>query len=261
MKLLTSAEIEQFMTDGYVVIREAFPPELAERILPWVWEQMALSPTDRSAWTKPSIHIKTFYQGGLFEQVYTPRLRSAVDDLLGEERWIVPNRSGWWPVRFPGFEKKPWRPPESGWHVDGIHQHHINSPDQGLLGIMIFSEINEGDGGTAISLGSHHGAARILADAEPVGLTPGEISQRVNALPKSRVLEVTGRSGDVALMHPFMLHCASPNTGDKVRIITNKTFPLKEPMNLHRANDADYSVVERTIVQTLDGRVPVVSSR
>ena len=256
MPLLTPTEIEQFIDKGYVVIRNAFPRELAEAILPWVWEQMALSPTDRTAWTKPSIHLKTFYQGGLFEQVYTSRLRSAVDQLVGEGAWNVPNRSGWWPCRFPGFEPKPWAPPKGGWHVDGIHQHHLTSPDQGLLGIMIFSEINPGDGGTAISLGSHLGAARILADAEPAGLAPGEISQRVDALPKTDVLEVTGSPGDIALMHPFMLHAASPNTGDKVRIVTNKTFPLKQPMNLNRQNPAEYSMVERAILKALGGRVP-----
>jgi hypothetical protein len=249
MKLLTAAEAEQFIDKGYVVIRNAFPRELADAILPWVWEQMALSPTDRTGWTRHTVHLKTFYRGGLFEQVYTQRLRSAVDDLLGDERWVVPDRSGWWPCRFPGFAVKPWVPPESGWHVDGIHQHHLTSPDQGLLGIMIFSEIEPGDGGTAISLGSHHGAARILADAEPAGLTPGQISERVNALPKTQVLEVTGSPGDIALMHPFMLHCASPNTGDKVRIVTNKTFPLKQPMNLSRQTETDYSLVERAILR------------
>jgi hypothetical protein len=121
---------------------------------------------------------------------------------------------------------------------------------------MIFSEIGPGDGGTAISLGSHHGAAHILADAEPAGLTPGEISARVNALPKPEILEVTGGPGDVALMHPFMLHSASPNTGDKVRIVTNKTFPLKQPMNLTRPSGAEFSPVERAILRALDGRVP-----
>lgn len=253
MKLLSSAEIEQFIEKGYVVVRNAFPRELATAILPWVWEQMSLSPTDRAAWTKPSIHIKTFYQGGLFEQVYTDRLRAAVDDLLGEGRWIVPNRSGWWPCRFPGFEKPPWTPPAGGWHVDGIHQHHLTSPDQGLLGIMIFSEINPGDGGTAISLGSHRDAARILHSSEPAGLTPNEISTRVSALPRPEVLEMTGSPGDVALMHPFMLHAASPNTGDKVRIITNKTFPLKEPMNL-TLGSRDFSPVEQAILRALEPR-------
>ena len=36
VKLLTPAEIEQFIDKGYVVIRNAFPRELADAILPWV---------------------------------------------------------------------------------------------------------------------------------------------------------------------------------------------------------------------------------
>lgn len=252
MKVLSASEIEQFIELGYVVIREAFPREISREVLPWVWEQMNLKPDDPAGWKQAMVHVRKFFVGGAFEGVYTPRLRGAVDDLLGEGRWQVPNRSGWWPVRFPGFESKPWKPPESGWHIDGIQfHHHINAPDQGLLGILIFSDIEPGDGGTAISLRSHREAARILAKSEPTGLTPGEFSNQVAALPRPEVLEITGRIGDVALMHPFMLHSASANTGSKVRIVTNKCFPLHEPMRLDRPVESDHSPVEEAIRRAL----------
>lgn len=251
MPVLSPDEIEQFITDGYVVVRNAFPRDLAELILPDLWSAIGYDAHKPETWDKPFIHLRQFLWHMPFEAVYTERLRGAVNQLLGRGRWLVPMRSGWWPIYFPGHQKAPWRPPESGWHVDGGHQHHLTSPEQGLLGILIFSEIQPGDGGTAISLGSHLEAARILAAAEPAGLTPGEISQRVAALPRTRVMEVTGMPGDVALMHPLMLHGASMNTGPRVRIITNKTFPLRQPMNLSRPNPEDHSPVERAIRQAV----------
>ncbi|MCX5660734.1 MAG: phytanoyl-CoA dioxygenase family protein [Planctomycetota bacterium] len=249
MPVLSPAEIEQFVDDGYVVVRKAFPRDLAELILPDVWAAMGYDAHKPETWDKAFIHLRQFLWHMPFEAVYTEKLRGAVDQLLGRGRWLVPMRSGWWPIYFPGHQKPPWKAPESGWHVDGGHQHHLNSPEQGLLGILIFSEIRPGDGGTAISLGSHLEAARFLAAAEPEGLKPGEISQKVAALPRPRVLEITGEPGDVALMHPLMLHSASPNTGPRVRILTNKTFPLRKPMDLSRANPAEQSPVERAILK------------
>lgn len=259
MPTLTPSEIEQFIHLGYVMVRGAFPAKLADGILPWVWNETGFDPQNRAGWTKPFVHVRKFFQGGAFESVYTPRLRGAVDDVLGAGRWEVPNRSGWWPVRFPGFDAPPWRPPESGWHIDGVHQHHLDSREQGVLGIMVFSEIGSGDGGTAIVPGSHLTAARILAEAEPHGLTPDEFSRRVAATPRGGAIEITGEPGDFALMHPLMLHASSPNTGNRVRIITNKCFPLNEKMNLRRADPADSSPVEQAILRACGATLSAAS--
>jgi hypothetical protein len=249
---LGAGEIEQFIESGYAIVRQAFPAELAAEIRALVWKEINLDPDDRSTWKQPTVHLKKFLTGMPFEAVYTPRLRAAIDEVLGAERWILPNRSGWWPIRFPGFDSPPWRPPQTGWHIDGNQfHHHINSPDQGFLGILIFSDIESGDGGTAISVGSHKITARILTEAEPAGLEAGELSKRVVARPRGEVVEITGSPGDVALLHPFMLHSASANTGGRVRIITNKCITLKEPMNLDRADASQYSPVELAIVRAL----------
>ena len=250
--ILSPAQVEEFVERGYTLVRDAFSAETARQARAALWKRLALSPDDPAGWTRPMMHIRESYAEGPFGAIWTERLLSAIADLAGAGRFKRPTSVGWWPVAFPGFDKPPWTPPDSGWHIDGIQfHHHVDSADQGLLPILIFSEIEPGGGGTAVSVGSHKITARILAEAEPDGLVVGELTRRVNAHPRQTVAEVTGMPGEAALLHPFMLHARSPNTGSRVRFICNPCIRLKEKMNLARDDPDDYSPVERAIAQAL----------
>lgn len=250
--VLSPAEIEQFIRDGYVVLREAFSRATAVAIRQFLWNEIKLSPDDPSGWTEPVVHLKQSFSQSPFADAFTPRLLAAFDQVMGAGRYHPPKSLGWWPVSFPGFDAPPWTPPDKGWHIDGIQFHHrVNSRDQGLLPIFILSDIGPGDGGTAIDLGSHQITARILAAAGEAGLDVHMLAQRVAEHPYQKVIETNGRAGDVALMHPFMRHARSNNTGKSVRFICNPCIVLKDDMNLQRANPGEFSPVERAIVEAL----------
>ncbi|HYG75715.1 MAG TPA: phytanoyl-CoA dioxygenase family protein [Planctomycetota bacterium] len=262
--VLSRSQIEEFIERGFTIVRDAFSRKTAEQVRARIWEEIHLSPDDPSGWTKATVHLKKNLEGAPFSDVFTPRVYGAFDDVMGPERWKRTTHLGWWPVAFPGFDSPPWTVPTEGWHIDGsFFHHHLTSPEQGLLPIFLFSDIGPGDGGTALSEGSHEITARILADAEPIGHSMDELSARVLAHPRSRasVIEATGNAGDVVLIHPFLLHARSPNTGNKVRFICNPAFALKQPLNLDRLDDAQYSPVERAIVRALRDRKPVITPR
>ena len=252
LKVLSEVDVEHFITCGYVVLREAFPPQAAAAAREHIWRRLELDPNDASKWQKAVIHLQENFNTTPFMQAFTERLWAGYDDVVGEGRYIRHTSLGWWPVAFPGFDKPPWQAPKVGWHVDGIQfHHHIDSREQGLLPIFLFSDIGPGDGGTAIDVGSHLRTARILASAEPDGLNPQELTKRVNERAPAAPIEMTGRAGDVVLLHPFMLHARSANIGRSVRFICNPCVILKEKMNLKRSNGAEYSPVERAIVRAL----------
>ena len=253
-KILNPQQIDQFIEEGYTVVREAFAKDVARQVRDLLWKHMGLDPSDPKAWKEPVVHIREVFTGEPFARAFTDRLWGAFDDLMGEGRYRRDNPGlGWWPVAFPGFDLPPWKPLATGWHVDGIQfHHHLNSPDQGLLPIFLFSDIAPGDGGTAVCPGSHRWTARVLAEAEPEGLPLEELRKRVLKNPVTQAVEMTGQAGDVALTHPFILHTRSTNTGKNVRFICNPCQSLREPMNLKRANVGDHSPVELAIVKALE---------
>lgn len=250
--VLTQKQIEQFVEQGFVILRGAFPRRVAQKIRESLWQELGLNAADPKGWKQPFIHIPKIFTGPPFTVAFTARLHGAFDDLMGAGRWNPIKGLGWWPVSFPGFDRRPWHPPTTGWHIDGIQfHHHVHSRDQGLLPIFILSDIGSGDGGTAIDLGSHKITARILNAAEPAGLEVDALCRRVAKHPFHKIIETNGRAGDVALMHPFMRHARSPNTGKSVRFICNPCITLKRRMNLKRRCPEDYSPVERAIVKAL----------
>lgn len=145
--------------------------------------------------------------------------------------------------------------------------HYLDSPEQALLVIPLWSDIVPNGGGTIICPAGIPIVAKYLYD-HPEGVSPRMTSRHDNPTFKSEgsdlsfyiniakqqpdeaFVEVTGEVGDVYLLHPLMLHSASNNTLRKVRIITNPPVSVKEPFNFNRA-DGKYSLVEQKTLNAL----------
>jgi hypothetical protein len=191
------------------------------------------------------IHVRELFSSDPFDRVLNPRLAVALDQLMGPGRATIHNHFGWWPVLFPGFKGS------GGWHVDGNDfHHHLTSPEQGLVTVFLFSDVSPGDGGTAVAVGSHHVVARLLADAEPSGLRYEDLLRKLPAVDHTQVVELTGGAGDVAMLHPFLVHGFSTNRGMTVRFGCNPRYALKDPMQLDRPDGA-HSPVEEAIRRAL----------
>lgn len=63
--------------------------------------------------------------------------------------------------------------------------------------------------------------------------------------------EATGETGDVYILHPFMLHSASKNLRREVRIITNPPVSLNQPFTYNRSDPSEYSLVEQKTLRDL----------
>ncbi|KRE98427.1 hypothetical protein ASG89_05305 [Paenibacillus sp. Soil766] len=294
-KVLTTEEIEQFQELGWVKVAQAFSREKALACQDFLWnkveEAYAVKRDDPVSWIRSLIFHQVSYRGPEFDICNTQRMADAIEDLVGEGRWrehvVYKERDadyptwGWWPVNFHHGRDKPWDVPTEGWHWDGSHFHHfVDSPDQGLLCLCLFSDVGSQAGGTLVAEGSHKVVAKFLADyaegidlgegiqtlnakhpwlSELTGLSPAvsdhqsRIDRFMNQFTtdadgfKLRVQEVTGEPGDVILCHPFLYHAPSQNHSDKVRFLCNRTTPLFERLNLDRADEANYSPLERSV--------------
>ncbi len=89
--------------------------------------------------------------------------------------------------------------------------------------------------------------ARFLRD-HPEGIRPDEFDFPSLVAQCRDFRELTGRVGDVALMHPFMLHSFAQNHSGRPRFITNLCISLMEPMQFDRPDPDEFSPVERAIL-------------
>jgi hypothetical protein len=152
--------------------------------------------------------------------------------------------------------------------VDGdFFVHYLDSPEQALLVVPLWSDVVPSGGGTVICPAGIPIIAKYLHD-HPDGVSPRMVPRHDNPtftsagsdlsfccniakqMPDEAFVEVTGEVGDVYLLHPLMLHSASNNTLRKVRVITNPPVSVKEPFNFNRADGA-YSVVEQKTLKAL----------
>jgi uncharacterized protein (DUF433 family) len=244
--LHVAAVREQLVVEeGFVILHEGFSRQIAAEGRAFIWKEMNLPSDDPAAWKESVIHLQKNFICSPFDQVMNPRLQTAVGELMGENRGIIHHQFGWWPILFPGF------PGPGGWHVDGSNfHHHLTSREQGLVTLYLFSDMEPGDGGTPMIRGSHQVVARLLAEAEPAGLSHEELTKMLPLADLTRVAQVTGEAGDVAMLHPFLIHGFGPNVGSRVRFACNPQYPLKEAMETDRP-DGQHSPVEEAIRRAL----------
>ena len=105
-------------------------------------------------------------------------------------------------------------------------------------------------GATFISPHSVRPVARCLAE-HPEGFTATGFDFPALLSQCSRFEELTGRAGDVIILHPYILHASSQNVLGVPRLITNPPVMLKDPMNFNRPNPADFSPLERATLHYL----------
>lgn len=293
-KVLSDSDVEHFIERGWVRLPLAFSRQSALKAQEFLWEQVekrGVRRHDISTWTMPMIRINETYDTPEFRACDTPRLADAIEDLVGSGKWAgrgTPNKWGWWPVNFSQGSDAKWDVPTGGWHWDGIQfRHFLDSPEQGLLCLCIFSDVEPGGGGTLVAEGSHKVVARYLA-TQPDGV---ELRDGIDAVNKNhewfrkltnsddtgtfaslaqervdyfmnhtftdqgganlRVIETVAEAGDVFLCHPFLYHASSQNHSGVPRFMCNRTTPLVQRMNFYREAAADYSPLEVSIRNAL----------
>jgi ectoine hydroxylase-related dioxygenase (phytanoyl-CoA dioxygenase family) len=157
-------------------------------------------------------------------------------------------------VNFHRGAEAPWQPPSpqsKGWHKDGSYfRHFLDSREQALLTIVLWSDMRHEGGGTFIAPDSVRLIARYLAE-RPEGVPANDFNYEALISQCSRFEELTGEAGDFVILHPFMLHASSQNTLRRPRFMSNPPIVLKEPMNLNRANPAEFSLLERATLHYL----------
>jgi hypothetical protein len=226
---LSAQQVGEFVERGFTIVHGAFGTDVAAAVRRELGRRIGIDLDDPGQWGQPRVWLQEVFSEPPFTDALTDRFVAAVDQIVGVRRWRLDRYLGWWLVTFPGFDDPPYG---GDWHVEGDFVHHVWSPEQAILPLFCFSDVEPGGGGTLLAAGSHRVAARLLWESEPTGLASDDIwpemNRRLDAM-GWEIVEVTAQAGDVVLAHPLVFHSSNPNHGTRPRVMAQPRYDMIEP--------------------------------
>lgn len=200
--MLSQAEIDAFVADGYVALRGAVPPGVAQACQEMIWSELGKRGVLRevpSTWTAPVVRISCPEGGPFAEAGTSPPLWEACDQLIGAGRWWQRRGvGGSIPVRFPSESD----PGDTGWHIessyeaDGQQRVNVRSRARGLLALYLFSDVDQDSAPTRLRPGSHLDVPPLLAPAGDDGLEWSEAARQAVQASAHRPIALATGQGD-----------------------------------------------------------------
>ena len=195
--VLSAAEKQFFLLNGYVTIKNAFSRDCASLCVDEIWSVMEQHENvlrkDSSTWPE-KCPLRNSYNSGNgypWNEVVSPKLIESVSDIVdGKEKRCNTNLStGWWMVTFPyEYSSSETNDPKAEclqqinsnvnmhssstptvqvaghWHIDGhMLQHNLFNREIGVVAVMYYTDVAHSGGGTAVAVGSHLVAIKCLA--------------------------------------------------------------------------------------------------
>lgn len=154
LRVLRDEDIQFFMTYGYLKVPGCFTRLQCEAMMGDLWQRMGVSP-DKRTWQRERIDVPG--REDFCIRTYAPKVWNVMCDLLGGEDRIEP-----WDDKWDDGLIVNLGTPEGegnvvagrdldGWHVDGdFFAHFLDSPEQALLMITLFTDVEPHGGGTAM---------------------------------------------------------------------------------------------------------------
>lgn len=256
--VLSPSEIEQFVTDGFVKLEDAFSSETAAACREILWRDLGLSPDRPEDWNEPVMRLGMYGQPPFRAALGSPRLHGAIDQLAGAGRWFAPDALGSMVVRFP--VGKPW---DDGWHLDASfpppddptsHNYfkwrvNYRSRMRSMLLLFLLSDCGPDDAPTRVRVGSHLPMARQLLAHGEAGISLEDLAQEGFASSDHcDVALATGDAGTVWVLHPLMVHAAQAHHGRKPRFLAQPGLGWREGPHI----ETGASPVERAIRLALE---------
>jgi hypothetical protein len=153
---LTEAQKAHFLEHGFIKIEKCFTRAQAADFTSTVWTRLGYDPNDKSTWLEERTNMPWHSHVPVSE--FSPKAWSAMCQLLGGEERISTHMRGWSDGFIVNLGKEEYKPDDEldfrelwGWHNDGdFFVHFLDSPEQALLVIPLWSDIVPKGGGTVV---------------------------------------------------------------------------------------------------------------
>ena len=249
--MFTDAQKQSFEEDGFTHLPGAVPPPVVSDMYDRLWALLEQTADVRR--DDPTTWLADYVSSGLQPlrksdpaPSQSSALVTALDAVFGGKNWR--DRPNWAQalVTFP--KPGPWKLPNTIWHID----HPYRQPTE-ITGVNVFlfiEDVSPRCGGTLAIQSSPAIVRRFVSSVRDIQTQKhGDLNKQlmrshpwlqglvkrspsdfdyierymerdtdVYGIP-ARVVELTGRAGDVILCHPWLVHAPSPNTSDQPRLM------------------------------------------
>ena len=252
--VLTDEQVESFVEHGHVTLPGCFTREDARPLLDEAWIRLGYDPHDPA----PGRAARPHAQPAPPSRSATSRPRCGARPAscsAARSASSSPTRWGNGFIANLGLgADRDWEPPSAsqpGWHKDGdFFRHFLDSPEQGLLTIVLWSDIEPRGGGTFVAADSVAPVARLLAEHRD-GILPDDFDY--DALDRA-VHELHGYHGPPGPRRPH-----APRRLDAGLPVPSRHGPVHHqpadhPERAHAlrpADPAEHSPVERAVLRAL----------
>lgn len=216
---MLSTEDRKFWDDnGYVIVRNAVPPEHLKAAEQAIWDYLEVQPDDPESWyANPSgkmiVHI--YQHQALWNNRQYPRVHQAFAELWGTEKlWVSLDRASVNPPERPGWS------PGHRLHWDMALDLPIPLKVQGVL---YLTDTSANQGAFTCVPGFHRKIESWLKGLPP-GSNPAEQDLfGLGARP------IPGAAGDLIIWHSALPHGSSLNTAERPRMVQYiSMFPARQ---------------------------------
>jgi ectoine hydroxylase-related dioxygenase (phytanoyl-CoA dioxygenase family) len=239
---------DEFVETGIYKIERAFSDDDAARMRDVVWNELSrryeIERDDPQTWHRHApTGLKSSKRSKAFAPICSPRVGEVLDALFGADGWVRPEKYGNVLVTMPTPGE--WRVPHRIWHSD--FQPTIPLDPLPVVKLWaLFDDVDAGGAGTPQLVGSHRAFASYVARTGERDYKRAKIGflashpwlqalSRDDGDPRRnerfmcegadvdgvrlRVMECTGKSGDVYVTHPWVFHTIATNATSRPRLM------------------------------------------
>lgn len=232
LRVLSEADWEFWLREGYVIIPNAIPPEQAARTASFLWEFEEKDPGDPNTWYAPpraEMQMKELAGTGmvevynhqlLWENRQSPRVYNAFVDIWGtEELWVTIDRANLNFPNRPGYEQKGF----IHWDYDP------ETKPQNVQGVLALADQ------TDEQMGGFQCIPWLYRNYDQWKQNQPKDRDRfqpdIQGL-EDKIVKVKLRTGDLLIFNSLLAHGIRPNLSkDKVRLAQYISMMPAEPEN------------------------------
>lgn len=223
MPVLTAEDREFFEKNGYVIVREAVPPENLDAVIRVIWEYLGMNPANADDWYHaPLSHsgmLEIYQHSALWNNRQTPRLYQAFAELLETPKlWVSFDRVNMKPPQHPAhpeYDNKGF----IHWDTD---TRHLPSSLR-VQGVLCLTD-------TISEMGGFQCVPELYQQLDEwIATQPLDRNPRVPDLSGFKITPVPARAGDLIIWNTLLPHGNGHNVSDKPRLAQYiSMFPARE---------------------------------